>query len=264
MDSVSRRDWISTQSQIPNICNDMKTDYGNTDFNESMSDTPDPNFVHCEDDNLEDKNLASQRKNVLNFDEENDLIRHPKDIYNFFYRNKIIHCEDCNQKIPRNSSYEEHKRTSCNIIRTWKCDLCEKILSSKHCLYVHKKVVHSENYRFKCHLCDYKSKYKVYLQVHIDSIHSKKYSYKCDLCDVKFLNIRRLYYHNQTKHRKPGDIKRFPCDLCDYEATTAQSLKTHVQAVHLKFKGRCTQISIFDFLLPKIVSQRENLEIREG
>lgn len=68
----------------------------------------------------------------------------------------------------------------------WKCELCEKILSTKYAKEIHERTVHFEIKDNLCTKCDRAFADKHSLQNHMNSVHKKIKEFKCNDCTKSF------------------------------------------------------------------------------
>ena len=81
----------------------------------------------------------------------------------------LIYCSEC-QRFYKTASYSKHMKHH-NTSREYKCNVCNKILSSAASLWSHKKI-HGGKFKFPCPACDKKFHQKGNLYTHIKSKHS--------------------------------------------------------------------------------------------
>ena len=115
----------------------------------------------------------------------------------------------------------------------FKCDLCDRIFSTKGSLKMHIKSVHDKIKDICCSDCDMKFLTNAHLQRHKSSVHDKIKNYECELCGYKCSNNSDLTKHIKQVHTK---LKDFECELCDYKSSLKGSLKKHIKSIHTKLK----------------------------
>ena len=80
---------------------------------------------------------------------------------------------------------QNHKSQSS--IKEYKCDICDKILSSKKSLWSHNNGVHGNN-KYKCGSCHKIFTSSQMLKMHTSTVHENVTNqyHKCDACDKSF------------------------------------------------------------------------------
>ena len=81
----------------------------------------------------------------------------------------LFYCSKCH-RFYKTAIYSEHMKQH-NTRREYRCDVCNKILSSGASLWAHKKI-HGGKFQYPCKECDMKFHQKGNLQTHIKRIHS--------------------------------------------------------------------------------------------
>lgn len=107
-----------------------------------------------------------------------------------------------------------------------KCNVCEKIFSTKnklrrHCIYAHLQKGHL------CEVCGAVYKTKASFKEHTKS-HEENYikpSFQCKICQKLFTKANRLVYHVKTQHL--GEKKYYLCSFCGRSFKTRVSLNGH-------------------------------------
>ena len=118
---------------------------------------------------------------------------------------------------------------------TYKCDLCEKILSSKqahdnHMKYACEKVPHQP---FVCDICGKSFKTPRSLKSHFESNHSEsEMGFQCDKCEKQFKKQTSLKYHINIVHLGLKPEKNQSCPQCDYKCRSIVMLQNHIDSVH--------------------------------
>lgn len=94
------------------------------------------------------------------------------------------------------------------IKRSYKCDVCDKSLSSASSFVQH-KTIHSGERPYQCEYC-----LRTFRQVGNLASHKRTHigvkPYKCDVCDKRFSNSSNVVVHKRTH---TGE-KPFECDIC--------------------------------------------------
>ena len=74
-----------------------------------------------------------------------------------------------------------------NISMKHKCEICEKIYSSKQYLKNHIITIHNQKGKnYYCNICTKAFKSQTYLTVHVSTIHGNRKQFKCESCFKTF------------------------------------------------------------------------------
>ena len=131
-------------------------------------------------------------------------------------------CEYCNTEFKTTSALNNHKNKAkyCLIIQgkiepkeeVFKCNLCEKILSSKQMLELHKKKCDGKkDEQFKCEFCHKILSSKQKLEIHKKKceIIEEKVEFKCEYCDKILSTKQKLENHkNICDKKKDKELER--------------------------------------------------------
>ncbi|KAI5746205.1 hypothetical protein M8J77_001125 [Diaphorina citri] len=115
----------------------------------------------------------------------------------------------------------------------FKCDLCGNVLSSKHILQEHVRVVHmglSRKYHYEYKpdgVCDVCGEYKKQLLQH-KRLHFPLRPYACTQCDKTF----KKKNHLTTHYRIHTGEKPYQCDICGRGFAQSNDMKKHRRTVH--------------------------------
>lgn len=113
------------------------------------------------------------------------------------------------------------------VEKTFKCDSCEKMFSSKANLDRH-AILHNKK-TIVCNSCDTKFSGISELNNHIKLKHEQQEKLKCDLCD-KIFQKYKIEAHIQAVHEN-NSIK---CNICEKNFTDKKNLRHHLNSIHLK------------------------------
>jgi len=123
------------------------------------------------------------------------------------------------------------------------CDLCSSEKPPFTCkgirdMIEHKAAVHKKMRGFSCPHCTAAFAVSRTLSAHIKAVHEKKKEHECNYavhdCKAAFAKGSDLARHVRTVHEKRRD---HACGYCDGVAFgTADTLKRHISAIHLKIK----------------------------
>jgi beta-xylosidase len=121
-------------------------------------------------------------------------------------------CEYCNSEFKSTSALNNHKNKAkyCLLIqgklehkeKVYKCERCEKILSSKQYLELHKQKCEGKKEKieeFKCEYCNKILSSKQYLENHIKKceIIEEKEEFKCEYCN-KILSTKQMLENHKN------------------------------------------------------------------
>ena len=160
------------------------------------------------------------------------------------------------------------RRSIGSFPRLYKCDVCEKIFSTKyvlerhtvrvhqglyklhceHCglgfmdgyaLKVHTKEHHSESTErqksvFHCSICQRSFTRKFDLQRHQTRVHQGSYKFQCETCGQGFMDTHALKVHGDNEHSGTGENSKyvFRCDTCKVSFTRKYDLQRHEIRIH--------------------------------
>ena len=152
-------------------------------------------------------------------------------------------CEYCNTEFKTKSALNNHKNKAkyCLIIQgkiepkeeVFKCNICEKILSSKQKLEMHKKkCVIKEVKEFKCQYCDKILSSKQNLEIHIKKceIIEEKIEFKCEYC-LKILSTKQIL----ENHKHSCNIKKEK-EQKEYKERTDKEQKEYKERIDKELK----------------------------
>jgi len=167
---------------------------------------------------------------------------------------------DETERSPLNSTVPNiQEKSNKETIRSYSCDICQKVLSSKGTLSKH-KLLHSGEKPHQCHLCPAQFIQRRSLTCHVMQKHSLERPYKCKICNKGFvysfyLEEHMAYHSGEKKHqcsecgkrfsslgaltkhsKRHSTSKSFSCDLCTKSFKVIVDLKTHIKFVHAKDK----------------------------
>ena len=109
----------------------------------------------------------------------------------------------------------------------WKCNVCDKMLSSKKILRNHMDAFHAKKGKtVTCTKCEMMFATTENMYKHIRYIHMNTEAGKwvCKLCDKEFSTQGSLYIHN-----KVHEGIRYHCPICENSYTAKANLQKHLQ-----------------------------------
>lgn len=142
-------------------------------------------------------------------------------------KKNLEYCKECRKRFASTATYKDHMVTAHSTEpKQFKCQ-CGKSFHLKRQLKQH-EYCHQTKKEFKCETCDKRISSKSDLQQH-KIVHDPSLSkYKCDKCGKGFLQKSRFNQHVKLKHQPPG----FKCNGCQNKFLTKYSLELHVKAKH--------------------------------
>ncbi|KAI4455323.1 zinc finger protein [Holotrichia oblita] len=211
-------------------------------------------FYDCQDDlsgiqhfvDVEAVCNETDEKNQLKLDEESNKIevceteiyREPikkKEAENF---SKTFKCDICNKILLNRFLLARHQLVHGG--RHFICDICKKGFKTKYDLKRHEKT-HTTAKMYKCPTC-----FKLVRDVkrHIESSHV--YKHICDVCGAKFAYNSTLIDHIRIH---TGD-RPFRCEMCGRGFAQKSTLDIHIKSVHTKEKRHVCEICGKGFTTP--------------
>lgn len=117
---------------------------------------------------------------------------------------------------------------------------CAKRFNTSHSASQHYRLTHLNIRRFPCALCGKKFGNGAGRDLHISGKHLKEKPYPCGHqgCGASFSTIFQRRSH-QRVHVSPGQRTKYSCDQCSKEYTCPESLRRHVNFVHLNLGHLC-------------------------
>ena len=149
------------------------------------------------------------------------------------------------EKSKESKSFNEKEEYSCNV--------CAKSYLTKDSLRKH-MLSHSDR-KLACTICYASFGTASYLKSYLKT-HTGEKSYSCKLCDARFVHKGNLGYHMithtkekvLTKHMKSHTGEKIhSCVQCKAMFKTKWELQSHLNFVHLNYKGKKTQESFKPF-----------------
>ena len=124
----------------------------------------------------------------------------------------------------------------------YSCDECEYSTSIQANLTTHMKRKQIKVLMYPCDYCKFSPLMLTQLKNHI----RKKHEIPCDQCALiaktsKEMNIHSKRYHWNTNTLETLPKKTHSCNKCEYSATTARSLKHHIESKHERVRYPCNK-----------------------
>ena len=164
-----------------------------------------------------------------------------------------MNCEYCNSKFKTKSALNNHKN------------------KAKYCLILQGKIEPKEEV-FKCNLCDKILSTKQKLELHKDKCEGKKEKeeFKCDYCN-KILSSKQYLESHIKKCEIIQEKEEFKCEYCDKIISTKQMLENHkniciikkdkeIKEIKEKLETKDNELKEKDKIIIKLKLQNENYE----
>ncbi|XP_052828547.1 zinc finger protein 239 [Octopus bimaculoides] len=133
---------------------------------------------------------------------------------------KLYSCDICNKTLTRRDHLKVHKRIHTGE-RPFKCPTCGFAFARNDHLVRHIRI-HSNQKLFTCDICNKALSRRDHLKVH-QRIHSGERPYRCLTCGYAFARNDHLIRH-MTSHQPD---KMFSCDICSKALSRKDHLKIH-------------------------------------
>lgn len=130
--------------------------------------------------------------------------------------------------LPKSRTKKEKKPKSYYNMKNIVCEVCGKRYASNAALRYHQRV-HTGERPYKCTECSKSFTMPLFLQIHLRT-HTGERPYECSLCPKAFSNKAALLRHDRVH----TGIKPYECPQCGKFFTQSNSMKLHVNTVHLK------------------------------
>lgn len=145
------------------------------------------------------------------------------------------------------------------VEKTFVCELCDKLYTTKGNLKLHIKIVHhGEKLLFPCSVatCEEKLSTRALRQEHLHKIHNiAREIFSCTHCDVHFLNKSSLKDHINFTHQGV----QFKCELCQKRFANLSNLTYHTKT-HISIEDRKEQWNRFCDLCCEVFEYKSQLE----
>ncbi|XP_077285317.1 zinc finger X-chromosomal protein-like [Arctopsyche grandis] len=172
---------------------------------------------------------------------------------------RTFKCEICGKMLKSTVTLRQHKDNVHNQVKPHICDICGAALVTKDNLKQHFRAIHS-NKPGMCRICN---KDVPNLRLHKKS-HSSEMIFRCHLCPRRYGLKRSLTAHMKT-HTLLESAK-FVCDInnCDKRFTTQSLLDIHVSQYHSEHTPYiCQYCSKGFYTLPEMSKHVKNAHFRQ-
>jgi hypothetical protein len=182
-------------------------------------------------------------------------------------------CEYCNSEFKTKSALNNHKNKAkyCLVLQgkiepkeeLFKCNLCDKILSTKQNLKVHKEKCEGKKEKieeeFKCEYCDKILSTKRNLEIHMKKceIIEEKEEFKCEYCEKILSTKQSLTYHLDICDKRIENIERIEKEKINKEI---EKLKEELESKDNKIEILKKELKEKDKIIIKLKLQNENYE----
>lgn len=177
---------------------------------ETYEESGDPGYVYDEDYVQETYEVKSEPVEVV-FENK------------YYQLQQIVETDEAEKKVKKAS-----KKNLVRNVKNVVCEICGKKYTSKAALKYHQRV-HTGERPYKCTECDKTFTMPLFLQIHVRT-HTGERPYECPLCPKAFSNKAALLRHDRVH----TGVKPYPCPKCGKAFTQSNSMKLHVNTVHLK------------------------------
>ncbi|CAH0698354.1 unnamed protein product [Spodoptera exigua] len=129
---------------------------------------------------------------------------------------------------PKPKIRKERKQKPNYNVKNIVCEVCGKRYASNAALKYHQRV-HTGERPYKCTQCPKSFTMPLFLQIHLRT-HTGERPYECQVCPKAFSNKAALLRHDRVH----TGVKPYECPECGKFFTQSNSMKLHVNTVHLK------------------------------
>ena len=137
-------------------------------------------------------------------------------------------CANCNKSFLILSQLKDHVDRGICVEENRKCNVCGKLLSSRHHLELHMRI-HNNEKPFQCKVCKKRFTQSRNLKEHYLT-HEAERRFKCQHCDKKFVQKNHLKYHMTSFHmNETKDIPKHVCQQCGKGFPFPFQLKKHLK-----------------------------------
>nr|XP_026486539.1 zinc finger protein 709-like [Vanessa tameamea] len=188
-------------------------------------------------DDICDSNIRPCQYCGDGFETEDALKQHLKDNH----EDESLYCEECARSFTSARSLCTHReRVHLGVKRAVRrrvpkrahdsavCEVCGLTCISKATLMYHQRT-HTGEKPYHCTQCPKKFSIMQLLQIHIRT-HTGERPFKCQNCPKAFKHKAALNRHNRVH----TGVKPYSCPHCNKSFTQSNSMKYHINTVHLK------------------------------
>ncbi|XP_060659783.1 transcription factor grauzone [Drosophila nasuta] len=203
------------------ICNELVHNFGDMRRHQRMSHNMESGFISC----------CGRKFHMRRGLAEHVLVHKNPDHFT---------CKQCNRAFLDSRSLEAHELTHTDPKekekRTYTCDKCPKIFTTKAAAEYHNasKHVDKSDFKYTCPECNKKVPTERKLKQHLRYMHDPEKAIICDKCGKTLRSRANLKKHNELEHSDKPRPKPEPvqCEICGTWLRHASGLKQHMSTVH--------------------------------
>uniref|UniRef100_A0A2A4JTE3 C2H2-type domain-containing protein n=1 Tax=Heliothis virescens TaxID=7102 RepID=A0A2A4JTE3_HELVI len=177
---------------------------------------------HYENTHIEINEIKQEHDYVEEAEENEDCAEASEIIYEEIIEEPEVTLE------PIVKTKKERKPKSYYNAKNIVCEVCGKRYASNAALKYHQRV-HTGERPYQCTECTKSFTMPLFLQIHMRT-HTGERPYECSMCPKAFSNKAALLRHDRVH----TGVKPYECPECGKFFTQSNSMKLHVNTVHLK------------------------------
>lgn len=133
-------------------------------------------------------------------------------------------CTKCEASFATKRSLHAHQTT--HLEGSFKCDLCDKVFSSRMKKQYHEKTKHLGERRISnCPFCGVPFRSYYQRNQHLVKVHNSEAQYKCNVCDKSYIMKSLLMSHIKKNHLME---RNHQCTECGYRFFSKKALTAHM------------------------------------
>ncbi|KAK4321845.1 hypothetical protein Pmani_007382 [Petrolisthes manimaculis] len=230
-DGVDINQWLS--EEINNYLQPQANSESTSQLETVVGSPNEPMESSCQNDNNTATNSATTTtidKNKMSFECEQcgkkfDEMRRCQSHMHLVHREARHMCRYCGRMFKRRCDLLQHERRHKSPALP--CKMCGKVFKLPKDLAAH-MATHSRERRYKCNICNKELTTVRNLKNHITSFHHKQRTFVCQICNKSFSKSSSLQVHMRSVHT--GE-RPFSCNICSKNFHDLALLKIH-QAIH--------------------------------
>ncbi|KAK3876960.1 hypothetical protein Pcinc_018290 [Petrolisthes cinctipes] len=230
-EGVDINQWLS--EEINNYLQPQANSESSSQLETVVGSPNEPMESSCQNDNNTATNSATTTtidKNKMSFECEQcgkkfDEMRRCQSHMHLVHREARHMCRYCGRMFKRRCDLLQHERRHKSPALP--CKMCGKVFKLPKDLAAH-MATHSRERRYKCNICNKELTTVRNLKNHITSFHHKQRTFVCQICNKSFSKSSSLQVHMRSVHT--GE-RPFSCNVCSKNFHDPALLKIH-QAIH--------------------------------